>query len=87
MRNLAEVMTVLLEMLTPGEVYTELVERGLIPPCPTTVTESTVEAIYQRALGNVPASEDAYTIAANFKSPKGDSVQRQRWLREVLDTL
>ncbi|MEG4032014.1 MULTISPECIES: hypothetical protein [unclassified Microcoleus] len=85
--SLAEYLTNARETLTAGEIYQDMVDDHLIPPCPTTVTESTMDAIYYHVIGDREVSERSYANASTFTSPHGDPQLRQQWLRGVLDAL
>lgn len=85
--SIADYMTAAREVMTSGEVYQDMVEKRLIPPCPTTITGSTMDAIYYRVIGDQEASERAFKTAANFKSQHGDPEVRACWLRAVLNAL
>ncbi len=73
--------------LLSGEIYQDMVDKGLITECPTTVTDSTMDAIYYRLIGDIEASETAYENAKNHHSQWGNAELRAEWLRNTLDAL
>jgi hypothetical protein len=85
--SIVEYMTAARELMTSGELYLDMVEKRLIPECPTTITGSTMDSIYYALTGDREASELAFETAANFKSQHGDPDLRACWLRGVLDTI
>jgi len=85
--SIAEYMTAAREVMLPGEIYQDMVDRRMIPTCPTTITDSAMDAIYYRVTGDQEASEKAFKKAAAHKSQWGDPEVRACWLRGVLDTI
>jgi hypothetical protein len=86
-QSISDYISAAREVMTSGELYLDMVEKRLIPECPTTITGSTMDAIYYAATGDQEASERAFETAANFKSQHGDPDVRACWLRGVLDGL
>ena len=86
-QSLADYLTKARQTLTHGEIYQDMVDNRLIPPCPTTIPESAMDAIYYQVIGDTQAAESAYQNASTFTSPNGDPTARANWLRGVLDQL
>lgn len=68
--------------LNAGETYDVLVQRGFVSPCPTTITSSSIAAIYYALKGDIEAANYSYSAAFKYHSPMGDPVARRNWVKE-----
>ena len=71
-------------LLDSGEIYCEMVERGYLSPCPTSITSSTIGAIFNALIGEIETANSCYAFASNFVG-SGNAVARAEWLKfEIL---
>lgn len=73
--------------LNAGETYDVLIKRGYVSPCPTTITSSSIAAIYYALKGDIEAAIYSYSAAFNYRSPYGDYVARSQWVKEEVKKL